>query len=94
MNAPDITRWVFAVICGLFWLLCAVGNITSIISAIRRHGSTSLILLVGGVSGVIAVLVCPIPGLWVWCWVPALLDIGTLPALIAMLFGGTFSKRQ
>jgi hypothetical protein len=93
MNALDINRWVLAVLFGLFWLLCAVGNIGSIISAVRRHGSTSLILLFGGVSGVIAVLVCPIPGLWVWCWVPALLDIGTLPALAAMIYG-TLTKAK
>jgi cytochrome c biogenesis protein CcdA len=94
MNGLDITRWVFAVIFGLIWLVCAVGNLGSIISAARRHGSTSLILLFGGgVLGVIAVLVCPVPGLWVWCWAPALLDIGTLPALIAMAFGGAFCKR-
>ena len=87
MTALDITRWIFAVLFGLLWLLCTVANIGSVISAARRHGSTSLVLCIGGISGFIAVLVCPIPGLWVWCWVPALLDIGTLPAVAAMIYG-------
>ena len=93
MNTFDITRWILTVLFGLFWLLCAISNIVSSLDAARRHDSTSLILLFGGISGVIAVFVCPIPGLWIWCWVPALLDIGTLPALATIIYG-TFTKTK
>ena len=70
----------------------AAGNFVSIVSAARRHGSTSLGLVFGGVAGVAAVLMCPIPGIWIWSWVPALLDIGSLPALAAMIYGSVTKK--
>ena len=92
MNALELTRWILATLFGVFWLIGAVGNLGCIISAARRHGSTSLVLFFAGIAGIVSVLLCPIPGFWIWFWVPPLLDIGTFPALAAMIYG-TLTKR-
>lgn len=67
------------------WLLVTASNIVSIVSAYRNRGTTSLTLFIGGIFGVIAVLVCPLKGTWVWFWVPLLLDPGSLPALARII---------
>jgi hypothetical protein len=39
-----------------------------------RHGS--LVPLLGGVSGALALRTCPLEGAWHWAWLPLLLDPG------------------
>jgi len=73
------------------WLLVAISNITSLISAYKCGGSTSLTLFLGGIAGLIAVLVCPIQGVWVWFWLPLLIDPGSLLAAHHIL--KTYLKR-
>lgn len=83
----ELTRWVQFGLFGLLWALIAGSNIASLIDARRRGGSASLTLFLGGIFGIIAVLICPIPGAWMGFWIPALLDPGSLPALYRLLRG-------
>ncbi len=81
-----IVQWIATGVLGLFWLGCASSNFVSLINARIHRSSTSLILLLGGIAGVVAMLVCPIPETTRWAWVPAVLDLGCIPAGLAILF--------
>jgi hypothetical protein len=80
-----MNQWVFTGSFGLMWVLIAGSNWFYVWDAYRRGGGTSLTLFLGGVFGAVAVLVCPLPGLKPWAWLPALLDPGSLPALVRIL---------
>ena len=51
--------------------------------ALSRKGS--LVPLVGGVSGALAILLWPAPVVHVWFWVPLVIDLGSLPILFMLL---------
>lgn len=70
---------------GLMWLLVAGNNVVQLIDARRRGGETSLTLFLGAIFGAAAVVACPIEGVWIWFWVPALVDPGGIPAVFYIL---------
>jgi hypothetical protein len=49
---------------------------------ILRREMPSLIPMLGGVGGMISLLVLPGAGFHYYCWVPLLLDWGSLPGLL------------
>ena len=77
--------WVWTALFGAMWLLVTGSNIASLVEARKCGGTTSLTLFLGGLFGIIAVLASPVQGAWVWSWVPAVLDPGSLPAVIRIL---------
>jgi len=81
----DLTAWIQFSLLGLMWLLVAGNNVVQLIEARRHGGKTSLTLFLGGIFGAAAVVACPVEGAWVWFWVPALLDPGSIPALFYLL---------
>lgn len=88
MFTAETNQWVISIGFGLMWALIAGSNWRALLEARRRGGSTSLTLFLGGVFGVIAVLVCPLPGWKVWAWLPPLLDPGSLWAVVRILRSG------
>jgi hypothetical protein len=80
--------WIGPVLLGLMWLLVTASNIASLIAAHRRGGATSLTLFLGGLFGALAVLALPLEGSWIWCWIPAVVDPGSLPAVVQILRHG------
>jgi hypothetical protein len=94
MSTLDIIRWVIAGLLAAFWLLCAGGNLMSLIGAAMRKGSTSFILFIGGVVGALSFFICPLPGTARWAWLPPLLDIGSIPVTLAMLYGFITRRRS
>lgn len=78
-------QWIQFALFGSIWLLIAGNNIAHLINARRRGGGTSLTLFLGGFFGVAAVIACPIEGVWIWFWVPALVDPGSIPAIFNIL---------
>ena len=50
----------------------------------RRHGS--LIPFAGGVLFGGAMLICPVPGVWHWAWIPLIADLGCVPLLGSCLY--------
>src|ERR1035437_3360572 len=89
-----MTLWFPFAFFGLTRLLITIANVTSLINARRYGESTSLTLLIGGCAGIIAVLVCPIPDIRIWAWVPFLLDPGSILALPRILNAYREKKRQ
>ena len=67
------------------WLFIAGNNAFVLLQAYRQHTSTSLTLFIGGVFGAIAVLTLPYDNSWYWCWLPLVLDVGCVPALVRIL---------
>jgi hypothetical protein len=86
MSEWILIRWCIAIPFGLLWVLCMLGHIVSMIRIARRGESTSPIPLIGGISGALAVLICPIAGIWIWFWLPPLLDVGALAVIVGMLY--------
>jgi hypothetical protein len=86
--------WFPFTLFGVMWLLITISNVSSLIDARRYGDSDSLTLFLGGGAGVIAVLICPIPDIWIWAWVPALLDPGCIPAFLRNLYGQLIEKRK
>ncbi|MFC1679882.1 hypothetical protein ACFL2T_06700 [Elusimicrobiota bacterium] len=85
-------RWAVAGVLALFWLGASVTNLVDLVRAGIHRTSTSLILFFGGIAGVVAMLACPIPGTNQWAWVPAVLDLGCVPAGLIMLFAVVTGK--
>lgn len=79
------THWILFALFSFMWLLIAGNNLAYLIHARRHGGSSSLTLFLGGFFGVAAAIACPIEGAWIWFWVPALVDPGSIPAIIHML---------
>ncbi|MBK8326559.1 MAG: hypothetical protein IPL02_05810 [Moraxellaceae bacterium] len=73
--------WMLSISFGLLWLLLAGQNAYLLWQAKQQHTSTSLVLVIGGVFGALAVLIVPIANTVYWCWIPLLLDVGCVPAL-------------
>lgn len=75
----------------LFFVLSAlcvwvvVGNAATVLAAWFAKRGGSLAPLIGGLSGMLALLIAPIPGWRAWWWVPLVLDLGSLPLLLACL---------
>jgi hypothetical protein len=70
-------------ITGTLFLMCAVGNAAMPFLARRTGRSQSMVPLVGGISGVVAALLCPWSVPTSVIPLPLLLDLGTGP----MVFG-------
>ncbi len=85
-------QWIATGILGLFWLGCASSNFFSLVNARIQQSSTSLLLFMGGIAGVAAMLVCPIPETTRWAWVPAVLDLGCVPAALVILLSVVTGK--
>ncbi len=86
MTPIEIVQWIATGILGLFWFGCASSNLVSLVNARIHRSSTSLVLFFGGVAGVVAMLICPVPHTTRWAWVPAVLDLGCIPAGLILLF--------
>jgi hypothetical protein len=51
---------------------------------LRRSGL--IVPFVGGLAGAVAVALWPAAGLWKWCWIPLVIDYGSLPSLFIVFF--------
>ena len=74
--------WLMPLTFGLLWLLIAGRNAYDLWQARRQGLSTSLTLFIGGLFGAAAVIAVPYPATVYWCWLPMVLDVGCLPALV------------
>lgn len=93
MSITLLTHWAWFALFGAMYLLIAGNNIIQLIRARRQGGGTTLTLFLGGVFGAAAVIACPIEGAWIWFWVPALVDPGSVPAIYQILRARRASKK-
>ncbi len=80
-----LTHWIWFVLFSFMWLLTAGNNIFHLFNSLRRGGGTSFTLFLGGFFGAAALIACPIQGAWIWFWVPAIIDPGSIPAIVQIL---------
>jgi hypothetical protein len=74
----EAARWMMAAPLAFFALRTILDN------GFSTDGKGAVPLL-GGLTGALAFLLCPIAGSHVWAWVPAMLDVGSNPVLAAVL---------
>lgn len=75
-------RWLLALPLALLWLGLALNNAFALVH--RGPRGAWFLPLVGGISGVLAVLL--LAGTTRWTWLPAALDMGCLPFLAWVLW--------
>ena len=83
-----IIKWGFTVLLmGLFlWVL--IFNWSVVWRRYIRHEEKvpSIGPIIGGVSGFIALRVCPLPGVSTFSWIPLFLDVGCIPYIVLFLW--------
>ncbi len=77
-----LARLAVSVLSGVAFLLAVGGNVHTILRYYLRGERGSLVPLVGGVFGSLALVAWPMERLWHWFWVPLVVDPGTLPMVL------------
>ena len=88
----DLVRVLGAGILGVIFAVGAVGNVWVLLRFYVRGTPASLVPLVSGMSGALALAVLPVPRAWRWAWIPPLLDLGCVP-MVAGALGGVLVRR-
>ncbi|HDY87955.1 MAG TPA: hypothetical protein ENH82_07580 [bacterium] len=83
-----IIKWVLTVpLMGLFlWVLIFNWWVVWRRYVRREEKVPSIGPIIGGVSGFLALRVCPLPGANTFSWVPLLVDVGCLPNVALFLW--------
>ena len=73
-----MVRWTGVFLLALISLIAIVNNLRLALQwlAVRKRGS--LVPLVGGVCGAVALLIVPNPAARIWWWLPLVLDPGSV----------------
>jgi hypothetical protein len=51
-----------------------------------RKRPVSLMPIVGGITGTLALTLVPIPRIQAWIWIPLVVDPGCIPMIVVLLF--------
>jgi hypothetical protein len=78
----SVMRLILGLLCGIVFLLCAVGNAVLAVRWMTKQRSGSSIPLAGGIAGMFAVLLLPWPSVKSLWWAPLVLDIGSGPLVM------------
>ena len=92
LNSPDLVRYVLAAVLGLFFIAMAGANIWMKVRSYRTGKFISVIPLLGGLAGLLAMLIVPID-LRRWCWLPLVLDPGCLILILAVPYIAWYASR-
>lgn len=90
----DVIRWIVFAPLALFFGAMLLGNWAIAINNIRGKKFVSWIPFLGGLSGAGALLVMPLEGAWRYCWVPPLVEWGTVPGFAHVLIYHLFIRRR
>lgn len=78
-------RWVFASVLSLISALATFANFGLVLRARKNQSRESFVPLIGGLTGVIALVVVPIASAMKWVWLPLVLDFTWLIAALTLL---------
>ena len=78
-------RWAIGSVLCLTSALAILANVSMILRARKNQNRESFVPLIGGLSGVIALVVFPIAGAAKWGWLPLILDFTWLIAALTLL---------
>ena len=76
--------WTLAVILFLFFLW--IGAMNTVVIPLhwwlyKKH--SSMVPLLGGLLGTVALIIVPLDGARFWWWVPLIVDLGSAPLMVA-----------
>lgn len=89
----NVLRWSLAVLFFAAFVWMAVIHAGSFIAGFRKK-APSLVPLVGGLCGMLAMLIVPLPSLRKWWWLAFVVDCGSLPLIIRTLIYGVIQSRR
>ena len=90
-----IFKWVLAILFFICFLWIAIMNgIVFWQSHIKKLKTSSWIPLIGGILGLSSLLILPIKGLKLWCWLPLIIDWGSIPGLLETIIWHFFIYRK
>ena len=72
-------RWALGAVLALVFLFVAVGNAWTAMRFLIERKHSSAVPLIGGLCGVAACYLLPVPVVREWWWLPLLLDYGSVP---------------
>jgi hypothetical protein len=72
--------------------LAIVGNLSIAVRWYLFRKRASMIPLIGGVLLAVGLLICPVPGVRRWCWIPLILDLSVPSFLYAVFVDRCFKK--
>lgn len=93
MPLLEIVRWVATILLGAFCLFVVVMNFGCFLTSILRKEHHSVVPFVGGISGCLAMLACPVGQVYRWAWIPLVLDLGSLFMLAGFAYAVSLVKR-
>ena len=78
-----------------FWFITAVANASLMVAKLRgRRRDASFVPIVGGLAGVVGLLLVPWGAARMnWIWLPAVLDVGTVPYALLALYSAVRRPR-
>lgn len=94
MKEQNILLWILTAIAAYVFALQAISNLAISIRQVRLKSSETLLLLVGGLAGVVAVLLMPVEGVRRYWWIPLLVDMGSLPIVVWVIIRRCFICRR
>lgn len=80
------TLWIIGVILLVFSGYMIVMNWAVFVNNhVVKKKWTSAIPFVGGIAGMLGMICIPVNGLWKYCWLPILIDWGSVPVVVVAL---------
>lgn len=89
IQIPVGTAWVIAGALALFGGWVVILNYCGLFQVLVRHHFVSLIPLLGGLALGAATLVAPVPSIAPFCWLPLVLDPGSLYSVVLFVQAAT-----
>ena len=98
INAIWLTRWLLTIPLAILFVWAATYNAWALwrLFIRRDKNAPSVGPFIGGVSGYLAVLLCPNLGTFEFAWIPLVLDVGCLPyiPLLAFLLASCYLRER
>jgi len=91
---PSSVAWIPVALLGSFSTYVISMNVAAVYLGLFRREHHSLGPLLGGGAGAIAMLLCPLPGVRSWAWVPLVVDPGCLYASLAFAYSLLTESRR
>lgn len=88
-----IIRHAVCILLAAISAVCISINAVVLFRSLFGKAPSSGIPWIGGILGLIALVVCPLPFAWRWCWVPIVIDWGSLPGTLAGVVSALVQRR-
>src|SRR5437867_12735756 len=94
MQTSELLAWIVSGVLAFFGGWAILGNYSVVVLWYLRRKRGSLAPLFGGVAFGLAMVLCPLPGIRLWAWIPLLLDLGCVYLFGGWLYHHLFKKRD